>query len=102
MVYERLRYYLSVIGLYEGETPHSFRAGCAITMALSNAANSVDQVMQHIGWFSKESAEYYSRKHLLVDSGLLASKLAESNDMAANIEYEFKTQDYSCLKKGFY
>jgi hypothetical protein len=32
--------------------------------------------MNHIGWFSQESAEYYGRKHSLVDSTIVASKLA--------------------------
>jgi hypothetical protein len=34
--------------------------------------------MNHIGWFSRESAEYYGRKHSLVDSTIVASKLANS------------------------
>ncbi|XP_061174865.1 uncharacterized protein LOC133184007 [Saccostrea echinata] len=58
VVYDRLLYYLSTLGIYEGETPHSFRSGCAITMALSGSADNADQVMRHIGWFGKSSAEY--------------------------------------------
>jgi hypothetical protein len=33
--YERLRYYLLTLGIYEGETPHSLRSGWTIIMALS-------------------------------------------------------------------
>jgi hypothetical protein len=38
--------------------------------------------MNHIGWFSRESAEYYGRKHSLVDSTIVASKLSNSVRLA--------------------
>jgi hypothetical protein len=50
---------LTTLGIYDGETPHSFRAGCAITMALADSVENVEGVMNHIGWFSQES----DRKH---------------------------------------
>uniref|UniRef100_A0A8W8J8F9 Putative nuclease HARBI1 n=1 Tax=Magallana gigas TaxID=29159 RepID=A0A8W8J8F9_MAGGI len=46
------------IRIYEGETPHSFRVGCAITMALSGSAENVDQVMRHIGCFELRIEAY--------------------------------------------
>lgn len=58
MVYERLRYYLSTLGTYEGETPHSFRSGRAITMKLSKSVEMIDQVMNHVGWFGKSYSEF--------------------------------------------
>ena len=101
-IYERLRYYLSTLGIYEGETPHSFRSGCAITMALSGSVDNVDQVMNHVGWFNKSSAEYYTRMHSLVDAGIVASKLAESTKQAEKTELLFKEHaDYSGLKNAF-
>lgn len=33
VVYERLRMYLRVLDIDYGETPHSFRAGCAVALA---------------------------------------------------------------------
>lgn len=102
VVYERLLYYLSTLGIYEGETPHSFRAGCAITMALSGSAENVDQVMRHIGWFGKSSAEYYSRMHTMIDSGVVATKLAESVFQGNGIESQYKGKaDYDSLSKAF-
>ena len=99
VMYERLRYYLTTLGLYDGETPHSFRAGCAVTMALSNSADNVDQAMEHIGWFGKASAEYYSRINTLVDSSIVAENLAKSADKAEKYEDEFRDKaDYSGLK----
>ena len=102
VIYERLRYYLSTLGIYEGETPHSFRAGCAITMALTDCADDVLDVMHHIGWFSQESAEYYSRKNSLVDSNIVAQKLSKSCEMSTSVESIYKEQgDYSSLRKAF-
>jgi hypothetical protein len=102
VVYQRLIYYLTTLGIYEGETPHSFRAGCAIIMALTDSVENVEGVMNHISWFSQESAEYYGRKHSLVDSTIVASKLANSVGLADNVELEFRTKgDYSELKKAF-
>ncbi|KAK3082488.1 hypothetical protein FSP39_021776 [Pinctada imbricata] len=77
-IYERLREYLSRVGLYDGETPHSFRAGCAVHMLMSKSAESVDDMKQHIGWATDESAKYYSREVLIKDATKTADKLASS------------------------
>lgn len=61
VVYGRLRYYLSTLVIYEGETPNSFRSGSAITMALSESVEMIDQVMNHVGCFGKSYSEYYCR-----------------------------------------
>lgn len=89
VVYERLRYFLSTnIGIYEGETPHSFRSECAITMTLSGSVERVDQGMNHVGWFGKSSAEYYCRMSTLADSGVVASTFTESVHQANVVERE--------------
>ncbi len=41
VMYERLFRYLTLLGMYEGETPHRFRAGCAVTLALSSSVANV-------------------------------------------------------------
>ena len=41
-IYERLKTYLSVLGIDEGETPHSMRAGCAVTLALLGSVQTKD------------------------------------------------------------
>jgi hypothetical protein len=51
-------------------------------MALTDSVENVEGVMNHSGWFSQESAEYYGRKHSLVDSTIVASKLANSVGLA--------------------
>jgi hypothetical protein len=103
VVYERLRYYLSTLGIYEGETPQSFRSGCAITVTLSGSVEKLDQVMDHVGWFWKPSAEYYCRMLTLIDSGVVALKLVELVYQADAVEREFREKaDYSGLKHAFY
>ena len=80
VMYNRLQQYLVTLGIYGGETPHSFRAGCAITLGMSGAIDDVDQMMQHVGWFTPESAHYYSRVKYLGDTctSLVAKRFAES------------------------
>ena len=40
-----------------GETLHGFRAGCAITLALSGA--ELAEIMDHVGWTRRHTALYY-------------------------------------------
>ena len=72
IMYDRLINYLNRLGIYDRETPHSFRAGCAVTLALSGSVDNIDQIMNHIGWYGEGSAEYYSRLAVFVESGRLA------------------------------
>jgi hypothetical protein len=57
-------------------------------MTLSGSVEKVDQVMAHVGLFGKSSAKYYCRMSTLVDSGVVASKLAESVYQADAVEIE--------------
>lgn len=34
-IFERLKYFMRTLGLEDGETPRSLRAGCLVTLALS-------------------------------------------------------------------
>ena len=77
----RLQMYLKELNIFEGETIHGIRGGCAITMMSSGIASS-KEVMDHTGWFSKSSLDRYSRINKLVDAGSvgpLLSKVADSN-----------------------
>jgi integrase len=53
----RLKKYLGQLKLDEGETVHSFRAGCSITLSLLGASDEV--VAAHVGWRSLATARYY-------------------------------------------
>ena len=74
-MYDRLKYYLAVLQIDEGETPHSLRGGCAITLALSTCSQSV---LEHIGWASTGSLYHYSRLKRI-------SRLSTVSSVMANV-----------------
>ncbi len=82
-IYVRLRRYLSRLGIYQGETPHSLRGGCAVTMAWSGAARSADDLMSLVGWRSAVMPRRYSRVNRLVDSSSAARLTAVVADSQA-------------------
>ena len=55
----RLAPHLKALGIYHGETFHSFRSGCSITMSLVGVPMEV--VARHVGWRSLDTAEYYTQ-----------------------------------------
>lgn len=73
----RLRLYLTEMEEHTGETPHSFRAGCAISMVVGEASKSAATVMSHIGWASEKMLEKYSRAGLLLEGSAAAENLSE-------------------------
>ncbi|CAC5386658.1 unnamed protein product [Mytilus coruscus] len=98
----RLQLYLKDLNIFEGETIHGIRGGCAITMMSSGIASS-KEIMEHVGWFSKRSLDRYSRMNRLVDAGSVSSlfsKVADSNlSDARNIFH--KLGDSSDLPQAF-
>lgn len=55
----RLINYLRMLGIYEGETAHSFRSGAAILLRLLGA--SKEEVARHIGWQSTQMVDLYTQ-----------------------------------------
>ena len=53
----RLKGYLKEMGSDDGETLHGFRAGCAITLALSGA--ELSEIMDHVEWTRRHTALHY-------------------------------------------
>ncbi|CAB4012527.1 LIGHT-DEPENDENT SHORT HYPOCOTYLS 6, partial [Paramuricea clavata] len=45
------------MGADDCETLHGFRAGCAITLALTGA--DLCEIMDHVGWNRRHTAPYY-------------------------------------------
>lgn len=45
------------MGSDDEETLHGFRAGCAITLALSGA--ELSEIMDHVGWTRRHTALHY-------------------------------------------
>ncbi len=85
-MYDRLLKYLVTLGVYEGETPHSFRAGCAIMLGLSGAVKSEEEMMNHVGWFSESPGPYYSRVKAIKDASVVATRLSASSDCSGKFK----------------
>ena len=101
-VYSRLMSYLSTLGLYEGETPHSLRAGCALTLSITNDDIGPTAVMQHVGWRSSESLKYYCRSHLIRDATSTASVISNAPSMSSQTESFFREYgDFNSMKQAF-
>lgn len=75
----RLQAYLKEIGIFDGETVHGLRGGCAITL-ISTGAASCAGIMDHVGWRSKSSFERYSRIKQLIDASTVSSLYAKVAD----------------------
>lgn len=102
VVYDRVCVYLRKLGVDEGETPHSFRAGCAVALAMSGSVSEVGQIMRHVGWFGEGSAEYYSRLPALVESDFVAGRLATSVKDAGMVEEKYREcMQYDSLDLAF-
>ena len=72
---KRLARHLSSIGLFQGETTHGIRGGCAVTLGLLGASSQ--EAKDHIGWKSNSSWELYSRHK--------ARKALNVADMLSNV-----------------
>lgn len=58
-VHGRLTMYLKQLGIYDGESPHSFRSGTAIMLRLLGA--SKEDVARHVGWQSTQMVDLYTQ-----------------------------------------
>ena len=58
-------------------------------------------MMDHIGWSSAKTAEYYSRSAKLFDSGIVADELVNSMVSAQKVETDFHMHaDFSKFAKA--
>ena len=70
----RLKLYLQMMDADDGETLHGFRAGCAITLALSGA--ELSEIMDHVGWSRRHTALYYLKLAQVLRPDGASAKLA--------------------------
>lgn len=99
VVYERLKFYLEKLDIDEGETPHSLRRGCAVTLSLS--ADVEKNIMGRIGWFFSRSLDRYSEMKKLIDVGSVSNLFAQVPSIQG-IENVYKScGDYEALPKAF-
>ena len=80
-VANRLKLHLKSLGIHEGETMHSFRSGCSITLSLLGV--SQEDVARHVGWKSLVTSEYYSQCTKVMDPGRAASALSNATSNVA-------------------
>lgn len=84
----RLKVYLKQSRIDEGETLHSFRSGCALTLAFSGS--SLADIMSHVGWRNSTSASYYMKLVDVLRAGAPADMLA-----ATSLETSTRSKCYS-------
>ena len=75
-VANRLTLHLKDIGLHEGETMHSFRSGCSITLSMLGV--TPEGVAQHAGWRTRRSLDHYCKLDKVFGMQRAATTLAES------------------------
>ena len=56
---ERLKRYLLNLNMFEGETPHGTRSGCALTLAWLGLDNA--SIKLHVGWKSDKMLHHYTQ-----------------------------------------
>ena len=101
-IYDRLKHYLVTLGIFNEETPHSFRSGCAITMGLANPRMSKEGIKNHVGWFSDRSERYYTRSSVLHDSRVVTQGLADAAASSVSVDKIFHAHaDFSNLESPF-
>ena len=71
-----LKLHLDHLGIANGETMHSFRSGCSITLSMLGA--SIEDIATHVGWRSTESARYYTQTDKVLGLTKSADLLARS------------------------
>lgn len=81
-VASRLTLHLKTLNIHQGETMHSFRGGCAITLSLLGV--SQQDVARHVGWKSMATADYYTQCDKVMDPGRAASALATASGGGTN------------------
>ena len=77
----RLKQYLVEMGADHGETLHGFRAGCAITLALSGA--ELSDIMDHVGWNRRHTTLHYLQLAKVLNPMGASAKLASAERVNA-------------------
>ncbi|CAC5382313.1 unnamed protein product [Mytilus coruscus] len=73
---DRLKTHLMNINLYQGETSHSSRRGCAITLRMLGVDDQA--INQHVGWSSKGMIDHYAHVGKLMSPEGPASTLSSA------------------------
>lgn len=86
-VANRLKKHLDDAGLSDGETMHSFRSGCSITLAALGSQYA--DIARHVGWKSMKTALYYTQFEKVCSQNDVSSLLSNSTAAAEQAGKEF-------------
>ena len=75
---DRLRLHLRAVNLYEGESSHSSRRGCAITLKMLDVKDDI--IRDHVGWGTNKMLEHYARIGGLCGPRGAAKRLSEASE----------------------
>ena len=92
----RLKKYLRDAHIDNGETLHSFRSGCAVTLALSGSP--LADVMSHVGWMNSKTALYYLKLADVLRAGAPCDLLASDSYLPQSREASRVYLDFNDLK----
>lgn len=102
LIFKYLNKHLITLNIHNGETMHSFRSGCSITLSLLGASPA--DVAQHVGWKSLQTAPYYSQTDIvmnttkvpdLLSAGTFTSTVQPISE-AARLGTEFRARNNLC------
>ena len=89
----RLKLHLQAAHLFAGETLHSFRSGCALTLMFSGS--TLADVLSHVGWKSPATASYYLKLADVLRAGAPADVLCPNNEQIQRAAREYS--EYNSL-----
>ena len=78
----RLRLYLRQANIDAGETLHSFRSECALTLTFSGS--NLADVISHVGWSSPSTAQYYLKLSSVIRAGEPADLLSKESSQSGH------------------
>ena len=93
----RLKKYLQDAHIHNGETLHSFRLGCALTLIF--AGSPLADVVSHIGWTNLKTAAYYLKLADVIRTGAPAERL--SSPLSSHLEASCVYSQYNALQVFF-
>ena len=94
-VSNKLKGYFNYLSLDDGETMHSFRSGCSITLSLLGVPYT--EVAKLVGWKSVDMATYYCQFDSVMantDASSVLSNAARQNKTASSSEAESLRKDF--------
>ncbi|KAI8480228.1 hypothetical protein Bbelb_420270 [Branchiostoma belcheri] len=92
------RRHLQKLGIDQGETLHGCRAGCAIALHMAGA--SEQEVMDHVGWYTKRTAAHYMKLGRVMKPGGAASRLA-TKEVKQAVKMCERNNELVGIKKAF-